>query len=627
MTALRDLLASAARNAAAGRVDDALANYRGALKRSPALAEAHYNVGVLLARKGELAGAEKSFDEALRLKPSWAQAYLALGHLYFRQARYADAERSFGRAATHSPESVEALFNLATSRDRQRRWGDALPPLKAARELAPDNQDIWFALRGHLLLFQREEEAFDDFRRFEANAALSARIVAAGLLSARIAPGTDYENKYLPLALDWPYQPGEAAYAAVAVAQAQYFDVTREQLLRVYQAHDRVRQAERGSIADFAAPLTDAAGRRVRIGYLSADFRSHVMGRLMLEVVRRHDTERFSVHAYSLAVRELEDEVTTQFRACCAGFRRLDDLDDASAARLIADDCIDILVDLMGHSGSSRPAILLYKPAPVIITHLGNHGALGMRQIDFKLTDAHADLPDAQRYQIEAPLVLDRCVLPFRRVAAAPEAPVTRADLGVGEEVTVFGVFVSLLKLSPRCLGLWKRILDAVQDGVLAFSPTRPAQNALYRRRLESFGIAAERIVFVPWALDDAIDRARYRLIDVVLDTLPYTGGDTTAAALDMGVPVVTCVGERQAERMTYSLLSHLGVTATVAHNDDDYVAIAIRLALDRPWRHAVAAEIVATLPVSGLADAERYTRSLENAYERALALKAHEPG
>jgi tetratricopeptide (TPR) repeat protein len=242
MTALRDLLASAARNAAAGRVDDALANYRGALKRSPALAEAHYNVGVLLARKGDLDGAERSLDRALRLKPSWAQAYLALGHLYFRQARYADAERSFGRAATHEPASVEALFNLAASRDRQRRWGDALPPLKSARELAPDNEDIWFALRGHLLLFQREEEAFDDFRRFEANAPLSARIVAAGLLSARIAPGSDYENKYLPLALDWPYQPGDAAYAAVAVAQAQYFDVTREQLLRVYQAHDRVRR-------------------------------------------------------------------------------------------------------------------------------------------------------------------------------------------------------------------------------------------------------------------------------------------------------------------------------------------------------------------------------------------------
>ena len=114
MTGLRELLASAAQNAAAGRLDDALAKYRGALKRSPALAEVHYNVGVLLARKGEITSAERSLDEAARLKPSWTQAHLALGHLFFRQARYAEAERAFGRAATLSPDSVEAPLWIRT---------------------------------------------------------------------------------------------------------------------------------------------------------------------------------------------------------------------------------------------------------------------------------------------------------------------------------------------------------------------------------------------------------------------------------------------------------------------------------------------------------------------------------
>jgi predicted O-linked N-acetylglucosamine transferase (SPINDLY family) len=111
--------------------------------------------------------------------------------------------------------------------------------------------------------------------------------------------------------------------------------------------------------------------------------------------------------------------------------------------------------------------------------------------------------------------------------------------------------------------------------------------------------------------------------VDVVLDTLPYSGGDTTAAALDMGVPVVTRVGERAAERMTYSLLAHVGVTDTVAESDEDYVAIACRLAGDPSWRASIAAAIAARLPSSGLADLHRYARSLEDAYERAVALKA----
>ena len=132
-----------------------------------------------------------------------------------------------------------------------------------------------------------------------------------------------------------------------------------------------------------------------------------------------------------------------------------------------------------------------------------------------------------------------------------------------------------------------------------------------------------ERIVFIPMAQEDAIARTRYRLVDIVLDTLPYAGGDTTAAALDMGVPVVTRLGVRHAERVSYSLLAHLGVTETVAHSDDEYVEIACRLAEDRAWRKSVADAIAAKLPDCGLADPARYAKSLEWAYERALAEKS----
>jgi len=619
---LKELLAEAAKHAAAGRVDDALAAYEAALAESPRLAEAHHNVAALRLAKGDLSGARASLDEALRLRPDWTQAHLALGRLCARQGRFEDAERAFARAAELAHQSAEPLFLRAQALDRLRRWPDALLSLRAARALAPNDEEIWAALRSHLLLFHREEEAFEDFRAFEPRAERSARLVAAGLLSARIAPGVEYENKYLPLALDWPYRKRDAGYVGIAVAQAQYFDVARSDLKRLYDTYNRLRQEERAGSADLAPRPVRGAGA-LRIGYLSADFRSHVMGRLMLEVLRRHDSARVTVRAYSLTPREIEDSVTDEFRACCEALVRLDTFDNRAAAQAIADDKLDLLVDLMCHSGSSRPGILLYKPAPVIVSHLGSHGAVGLQQVDFKLTDRHVDLPDAGVYQIETPLVLDGCVFPVRRIAPAAEPALTRDALGVGADAIVFGTFASLLKLSPRCLGLWRAILERVPGSVLAFSPAKESTRARYVERLASFGIERSRVVFIPWTMDDATDRARYRLLDVVLDTLPYTGGDTTAAALDMGVPVVTRVGERAAERMTYSLLAHLGVIATAAASDDEYVAIACRLAQDAAWRAEIAAAIAAKLPQSGLADFERYTRSLEAAYGRAVALRA----
>ena len=514
-------------------------------------------------------------------------------------------------------EEAKTLFERAVALDQLRRWPEALPLLRRARAIAPEDERIWLALRSHLLMFRRYEEAFEDFRAFEPRASLSAAVVAAGLFSARIAPGSEYEDKYLPLALEWPYGKGEVRYAGSTLSLAEYFDVPRSALYRLHRSYNALRQEERVNAPDLAARRGHAS-TPVRIGYLSANFRDHVMGRLMLEVFSRHDRDRFAIHAYSLTKRELEDSLSEAFRQHCDAFVRLDALDNRAAAQRIADDGLDLLVDLMSRSGSSRPGILLHKPAPVIITHLGSHGPVGLEQVDYKLSDQHVDLDDATRYQIERPLPLATCVLPVRRVEPSADGP-SRTELGIAQDAVVFGVFVSLVKLSPRCLKLWQEILERVPRGVLAFSPHRARERPLYVRRLESFGITAERIVFIPCTRKDADDRARYRLIDVVLDTMPYTGGDTTAAALDMHVPVVTRVGERAAERMTWSLLAHLDVTETAARTDDEYVTIACRLGTDASWRAAIAAAIAEKLPRSGIADFDGYTRALEAAYTTAL--------
>jgi protein O-GlcNAc transferase len=616
------LLARAAAEADAGRIDDAIATYRCALDVWPTLAGAHHNCGALLFARGDFDAAVGSFEQAAKHGPNWLDPLLALGHVHFHRGRYADAQDAFERALALDANSIEALGNLGLTLQRRSRWSVALTHLQRARALAPGDARVWFALRTSLLLLGRVEEAVDDFLRFEPGASLSAELVTTGLMFSRFIGDPSYETKYLPLALEWPYRPDQADLAAVTVSRAQYCDLPREALLELYRKYDRLQQQNRSRFEPIALTRRVADGR-MRIGYLSADFRAHVMGRLMREVVAAHDPARVSLYLYSLAPEVNEDPLTGEFRGLCERFVNLDQRDDHSAARAIAEDQLDVLVDLMGHSSFSRPGILLWKPAPVIVTHLGYHGCVGLSQIDFKLTDSVADLPDVASFQIEAPLALACCVLPVRHISPEPASFPTRAELGIAGSAIVFGAFVSLLKLSPRCLDAWREILQRLPQALLAFSPGNVSEHSLYRRRVAGFGIDPGRVLFIPRAADEAGDRARYSLVDVVLDTMPYTGGDTTAAALDMGVPVVTCAGERHAERMSLSLLSHLGITDTVAHSDADYVAMACRLADDAAWRAEIAARIADRFPRSAMTDMRRYARCLEDAYARALAIKS----
>ncbi|HEY7786916.1 MAG TPA: hypothetical protein VIF33_00225, partial [Casimicrobiaceae bacterium] len=200
-----------------------------------------------------------------------------------------------------------------------------------------------------------------------------------------------------------------------------------------------------------------------------------------------------------------------------------------------------------------------------------------------------------------------------------------RSALEIPREAVVIGAFCTPLKLSQRCLALWREVLARVPNAVLAFSPVHPALRSVFQRIAAVAGIDARRVVFVPQGHDDAENQARYRLIDFVLDPVPYGGVNGTLEALDMNVPVVTLVGRRHAERASYSILANLGVTDTTAQTGGDYVAIAARLASDPAFMRSVRERIAAGLRHSPLTDMEAHTRHLEAAYVDALATRAPE--
>ena len=281
-----------------------------------------------------------------------------------------------------------------------------------------------------------------------------------------------------------------------------------------------------------------------------------------------------------------------------------------------------MLVELSTHTKGAKPGILAFKPARVQITHVASAGTVGLSAVDFKLTDSYADVAENQAFQVETLLPMEGCVYPFRHIAPAAVHPFRRESLGIAVDAVVIGAFVSPLKLSRRCLSLWKEVLDRVPRAKLAFSPVHPAARYLYLRITRTAGIDADRLVFVPQGRDDAENQARYELVDFVLDPMPFGGANGTLEALDMGVPVVTLVGMRHGERVAYSILANLGVMDTVAESGRDYVDTAVRLATDPAFMATVRAAIRRGVEYSALTDMPRHTRALEAAYEAALARK-----
>ncbi|MBI3150424.1 MAG: hypothetical protein HYZ17_18110 [Betaproteobacteria bacterium] len=603
---------------ASGQVAAAAEVYGRLVQAQPQAAELHFNLACTLRALNDSEGALAGFGRAAALRPRWVSPLVQQGILLFVLERWSEAQSVFERVLALEPSNLAGHFNLARTHIALMRWRLAIPHLQAARRLAPGNEEVWMTLRDTLRLTGQHGAALADFLEYEKVGQPSIWTMIANLSSCRSLGDPEREARAVAAALAWPYEPRDAAIVAEALMVLHYFDVSREALFGLYQTYNRLMRQSVPALAQ----ATRRPGKRWRIGYVSADFRRHVMGPLMAQILLEHDAARFEIYCYSLAPAANEDDLSTIFRDLSARFLRLEDLSDEAAARAIADDDVDVLVDLMAHTTFARPGIYGHRPARLMVTHLGYHGALGLEEIDFKLSDRHVDLPENDRFLIEKLLPMDCCVLPFRHVAAAATPPISRVGLGLPDEAVLFGTFVSNFKMSPRCLEVWRQVLEDLPQAYLAFSPYVATERENLLRQLHGFGIKAERVVWIPPGADQSEGRARYLLLDAVLDTFPYSGGDTTMAALDMAVPVVTLTGLRQGERMSLSILTHLGVTETIAMNEAEYRAIAVRLACEPAWRQEISRKIAQQLSASGLADTKRYTRALEEAYLEALRRK-----
>lgn len=607
-----------------GHIDEGIALADAGLALAPR-SQALWRVrGELLLARHDGAAARDAFAQALALAPTDAEAHFNFGVALQKLHAGGEAARAYQRALAFDPDFADAHFNLGVLFQEGGHLEPALAAYRAVLARDPRHASAYRNLGEALFAAGRFDEWLANFRRFEAACPDALPLAVQALEACQYAADHAGLERYLEGLRKERFRARDAAELADGLEQLLYlllfFDVEPEMLLRFANTYDTTAPQVYGEVLP---PPQERRTGKLRIGYLSADLRNHVMGKMMWQALRHHDRERFAVHCYSLS--PVRDEWTERFAGASDRFLSIAGQDEREAAERIAEDDLDLLVDLSGHTRGGKPGILARKPARVQITHVASAGSVGLSTVDFKLTDRFADPPGNQAFLLETLLPMAGCVYPYRHVEPAAGHPFSRPALGLAPDAIVIGAFVTPMKLSRRCLVLWRDVLARLPRARLAFSPTHPGLRPVFERLCVAAGIARERLAFLPQGRDDAENQARYAVVDFVLDPMPFGGVNGVLEPLDAGVPVVALVGARHGERSAYSILANLGVTATLAETGRDYVEIAVRLAEDAGFMARVRDAIRAGLARSPLTDVVAHTRALEAAYLEALSRKAPE--
>ncbi len=352
--------------------------------------------------------------------------------------------------------------------------------------------------------------------------------------------------------------------------------------------------------------------QRLKIGYLSANLRTHSVTYFLEAILENHSTEHFEVYCYAHCLSP--DGTTERLQKKVEHWRFITDLDDSALADQIHADGIDILIDLTGHTANTRLSVLAHKPAPIQGTYLGYPNTTGMQQVDFRLTDPWADLPSQEAFYTEKLVRLEDGFLCYRPPDDAPEvSPPPVLENGI----ITFGSFNNLPKLNQQVVELWARILHAVSNSRLliksgALAGKRTRQH--YEKLFAEHGIPAERLSLIGRipAVEDHL--ALYSQVDIALDPFPYNGTTTTCEALWMGVPVITLNGQTHVSRVGNSLLSQLDLQDWIAEDEETYVDKAVALSQDLSWLQEQRKNLRG-LTKRFLGNAQAFTQQLEKNY------------
>lgn len=621
--------------------------------------------------RGQIASARNRFRDAVRLAPADARAHFLLGTALLAEKDAAGARLALAAADARAPGNPEVLANLGLAQAQDGDRAAGIATLRRALELRPGEPGIKLNLAGVLVDEGRAQEALDLLRDIDESREIACAVRLArsqallaldrpseALTAADAAASLEPDSpdvrhaRFLALQRMGCYRsavelartlPGPEAALSAASCLARMGDArdafeTLDRAIRLAggPAHAPVAMLQARAmrtIYDFGADPVRAARahrdhgarlesarefarhansrdpeRRLRVGFVSADFREHSVMCFFLEPLARFDRARIEPFLYS-GVPE-PDAITGRVRALASGYRDIRKLDADAAARAVREDAIDILIDLAGLTAGTRLDVFARRPAPVQATWAGYPYTTGLARVDLRLVDPVSDPPGEEEAGYTEKLVRLRHFLCFRPLVDTP-APAPRDGAGP----IVFGAFNNPEKIDPPTVAHWAEVLKrcagsrlVMRQSWLRFSDVRDA----WRARFVSAGLAEDRLDFGPFVEGPGASYAIHDEVDICLDPLGYNGTTTTCQALWMGVPVIVTPGHAHAARVGASLMAAAGLPEFVARDPDDAIARIASLAADRPRLAAYRRTLRERVAASALCDAGAFARDFE---------------
>jgi predicted O-linked N-acetylglucosamine transferase (SPINDLY family) len=588
-----------------GRGEEAIARYDKAIAQAPDFADAHYNRGCVLSALRRPAEALESFELAVRHKPDYPDAWLNRGNALKDLRRYDDAVASYRRTVALVPQRADAFNNIGTAYEALGRADEALENYRHASVL-----DSTYAAAFHnmgVLLHRLRREA-------EAGACYARAL--------RLDPDLPFlRGAYLHVKqhlCDWSAREADLS-AVLAEVEAGHACAAPFDLFATPASAAQLHAVAKSYTAALYPPAP-AVWRgeaynhdKIRVGYFSADFHSHATAHLITGLIEAHDRSRFDLFGLSWGAFETS-ALRTRLEGAFNGIIDIQYRSDDEAAELARKFEIDIAVDLKGFTQNARPGIFARRMAPVQVGYLGFPGTMGADYIDYLIADPVL-VPPAHRPHYSEHIVY----LPDSYQANDAKRPrvtprFTRTELGLPEGGFVFCSFNNLFKITPEIFHTWMALLREVRDSVLWLLEGDRAACENLKRAAEERGISARRLVFAPrMGGTDHLDR--HLLADLCLDTIHCNGHTTTSDALWAGVPVVACLGDTFASRVSASLLTAVGLPELITPDLAAYTTVARDLARAPSRLTALRGRLAVNRVTFPLFNTARFARHLEAAY------------